>query len=92
MKVTCRSCSSWSIFIVAQNKWLSANVSEKYNCAWDDVVHDSFWRFVSQVKENGRKLHDIRTETELLEKAVDAHNVDALKSKSLALVKEAEAL
>lgn len=70
----------------------SANVSEKYNCAWDDVVHDSFWRFVSQVKENGRKLHDIRTETELLEKAVDAHNVDALKSKSLALVKEAEAL
>ena len=70
----------------------SANVSEKYNCAWDDVVHDSFWRFVSQVKENGRKLHDIRTETELLEKAVDAHNVDALQSKSLALVKEAEAL
>ena len=56
------------------------------------MVHDSFWRFVSQVKENGRKLHDIRTETELLEKAVDAHNVDALKSKSLALVKEAEAL
>lgn len=70
----------------------STNVSEKYNCAWDDAVHDSFWRFVSQIKENGRKLHDIRTSTELLEKAVDAHNVDALQSKSLALVKEAEAL
>lgn len=70
----------------------STSVSEKYNCAWDDAVHDSFWRFVSQVKENGRKLHDIRTATELLEKAVDAHNVEALQSKSLALVKEVEAL
>ena len=69
-----------------------ANLSEKYNCAWDDAVHDSFLRFVSQAKENGRKLHDIRTAAELLEKAVDAHNVDALQSKSLALVKEAEAL
>lgn len=70
----------------------STNVSEKYNCAWDDAVHDSFWRFVRQVKEDGLKLHDTRTATELLEKAVDAHNVDALQSKSLALVKEAEAL
>lgn len=68
------------------------NVSERYNCAWDDAVHDSFFRFVSQVKESGRKLHDIRTAAELLEKAVDAHNVESLQSKSLALVKEAEAL
>ena len=68
------------------------SVSEKYNCAWDDAVHDSFLRFVSQVKENGRRLHDIRTAAELLEEAVDAHNVDALQSKSLALVQEAEAL
>ena len=70
----------------------STNTSEKYNCAWDDAVHDSFQCFVNQVKENGRKLHDIRTSTELLEKEVDAHHVDALQSKALALIKEAEAL
>ena len=70
----------------------STNTSEKYNCAWDDAVHDSFQRFVNQVKENGRKLHDIRTSAELLKKAVDAHHVDALQSKSLALIKEAEDL
>ncbi len=70
----------------------SSNLTEKYNSAWDDAVHDSFSRFVRQIQENGRKLHDIRTSAKLLEEAVDAHAVDALQSKSLALAKEAEAL
>lgn len=68
------------------------SVCEKYNCTWDDAVHDSFSRFISQIRENGRKLHDVRTAVELLEKQVDAHNVEAIQSKSLTLVQEAEAL
>ena len=70
----------------------STNISEKYNCAWDDAVHEYVQRFVNQVKEIGRKRHDIRTSTELLEKAVSTHHVDALQSRPLALIKEAEAL
>ena len=67
-------------------------LAQKYTAAWDDAVHDSFYRFQYQNQENGRKLHDIRTSAELIEKAIGAHDVEALQRKSLALVREAEAL
>ena len=67
-------------------------LAQKYATAWDDAVHDSFSRLQNQIQENGRKLHDIRTSAELMEKAICAHDVEALQRKSLALAKEAEAL
>ena len=67
-------------------------VCEKYKCAWDDAVHDSFLRFISQIKEDEQKFHDIRTAAELLVQKVDAHNVEALQVKSLRLIQEAETL
>lgn len=70
----------------------SRALAQKYAAAWDDAVHDSFSRLQNQIQENGRKLHDIRTSAELMEKAIYAHDVEALQRRSLALAKEAEAL
>ena len=67
-------------------------LAQKYAAAWDDAVYESFSRLQNQIQENGRKLHDIRTSAELMDKAIFAHDVEALQRKSLALAKEAEAL
>lgn len=68
------------------------DVAEKYKDAWDDAVHDSFRRFVSQIKENGCRLHGIRTSAELVEKVLTALDVEDANTKAQRLVKEAENL
>lgn len=75
----------------AYDKAASA-VAEKYNLSWDDAVHDSFRRFVSQIKENGRRLHGVRTSAELLEKALSALSIEEANAKAQRLAKEAENL
>ena len=76
---------------VAYDKAANA-VAEKYNLSWDDAVHDSFRRFVSQIKENGRRLHGVRTSAELLEKALSALSIEEANAKAQRLAKEAENL
>ena len=76
---------------VAYDKAANA-VVEKYNTAWNDAVHDSFRRFVSQITENGRKLHGVRTSAELIEKALAALNIEEANAKAQRLAKEAENL
>ena len=76
---------------VAYDKAANA-VAEKYNTAWDDAVHDSFRRFVSQIKENGRRLHGVRISAELVEKALAALNIEEANAQAQGLAKEAENL
>lgn len=68
------------------------SVTEKYKAAWDDAVHDSFQRFVAQAKENGLRLHSVRTSAELIEKALLALNISDANAKAQRLAKEAENL
>lgn len=61
-----------------------------YKTAWDDTVHDSFQRFIFQMDECGRRLHQIRISAELLEKGLIKSNVQVITRQSQRLMQEAE--
>lgn len=55
---------------------LTSTLSERYNCNWDDVIHDSFGIFVKQVKGRQQSVHDIRCRAELLAKEAEELKID----------------
>ncbi len=70
----------------------AGNVSDCFQCAWDDAVHDSYGLFVKQIKSTVQEIHSVRVDTERIITDVDRINVSSLIEKTDALCKEAENL
>lgn len=68
------------------------NVSEKYKCNWDDMVHDSYLRLVKDIQEYSGNIHRIRCKVEGLEKEVKALNVDSMMTKADGMCREANSI
>ena len=68
------------------------SVREHYTCEWDDAVHDSYSRFVKDVEEMSRRIHEIRSKAETLVTGTDALKVDDLIKTAGNLCTEAHAV
>lgn len=69
-----------------------ANLSEKYKGEWDDAVHESYGRYVTQLQELGREVRNIRCKVETLEKEAEELRIDELIRKADSLCREADAI
>lgn len=69
-----------------------ANLNEKYKGEWDDAVHESYGRYVSQLQDLSREVRDIRCKVETLEKEAEALQIEELTRKAEMLCKEADAV
>ena len=64
-------------------------VKEKYRCHWDDPVHDSFARYVTDAEKWKESIHDIRCKAETLNAQMEAHSIEKLINEAKALQNEA---
>ncbi len=67
---------------------LSKTISDKYECEWDDAVHESYGLYVSQIQEHSRAIHVIRCKAEALVEELEGLNVDEMISKAESLCEE----
>lgn len=67
-------------------------ISEKYECEWDDAVHDSYSIYVNQVNEHSRAIHVIRCKAEALVEELEGLNIDEMISKAESLCEESETI
>lgn len=67
-------------------------LAERFQSEWDDDVHDSFSRYIKQVRDYQNEVHDIRTRTELILKAVEDLGVQDLCEKAMVLCQEVETI
>lgn len=78
--------------IDVQYERLSSQVEEHFKGDWDDPVHDSYGRYVKQVKGCSERLKYIRSRAETLSQEVAALKIDELRNKSDMLCREADLL
>lgn len=69
---------------------LALTAANKYECEWDDEVHESYWPYINQVQERSRTIHVIRCKAEALIEELDGLNVDEMIQKAGSLCKESE--
>ena len=68
------------------------SVSDCFQCAWDDSVHDSYSLLIKQIKENADKIHTIRQEIETIVSDTECMNIDGLIKRTGELCREAETI
>ena len=66
-----------------------SNLGEKYKGEWDDAIHESYGRYVTQLQELLREVKCIRCKVEVLEKEVEELKIEELVRKAEMLCKEA---
>lgn len=66
-----------------------SNLGEKYKGEWDDAIHESYGRYVTQLQELSREVKCIRCKVEVLEKEVEELKIEELVRKAEMLCKEA---
>jgi len=76
---------------VEYEKLVSA-VAEKYKCEWDDAVHDSYGRYLSQIQENSRNIHGIRCKAEMIVQEMANLKTDQVGNRVNSLCKEADSI
>lgn len=75
-----------------QYEKIVSNLSERYKGSWDDAVHESYGRYVSQLQELTREVRNVRCKVETLEKEVEELKIEELTRKAEMLCKEADAI
>ena len=65
-------------------------LKKKYNCEWEDSVHDSFGLFVKEIEINdeeisgiGKRIYNIKSEVEMID-------IDNILSKATTICKEVD--
>lgn len=76
---------------VEYGKLVSA-VADKYKCEWDDTVHDSYGRYLSQIQENSRSVHTIRCKAEMIVQEMTNLKVDQISARVSSLCREADSI
>ena len=67
-------------------------IADRFECKWDDAVHESYGQYVKQVQEQSRTIHVIRCKAETLLEEIEGLNVDELVQKAGTLCEESEAV
>lgn len=67
-----------------------SNLGEKYKGEWDDAIHESYGRYVTQLQELSREVKSIRCKVETLEKEAEELKIEELARKAEMLCKEAD--
>ncbi len=68
------------------------NAEESFKGDWNDKVHDSFSRYIRQIKEYSRLLHTLRGKAETLEKEVVEMKIDEVIKRADSLCEEADSI
>ncbi len=71
---------------------ISQRLSDRYECEWDDDVHDSFRGYVKQVQEYAGDLKEICNRTEILNKEVEELGLDEIIQDANDLCRKAETI
>ncbi len=75
-----------------QYEEIVTTLDEKFKCKWDDAVHESYGRFISQLHDLSREVKAIRCKVEILEKEAEGLKTEELACKADVLCKEANAV
>lgn len=70
----------------------SSVVSDRFKSNWEDSVHDTYLRFVKEIRGYSDSIHRIRCKTESLAKEAEALNVDGILAKAESLCREANSI
>ena len=73
-------------------KQLSDTLKKKYNCSWNDSVHESFRAFTTSVESTSEDLIRINGSVKTTMDSVKSLNVDNLKNRVDSLVNEVNAV
>ena len=57
---------------------LIRTVAEKYECEWNDEVHDSYELYIRQIQEYSRTIHMIRCKAEVIVEEIEDLNYDEM--------------
>lgn len=76
---------------IQYNQIVSA-IENKYKCDWDDTVHDSYSKYVTQLREYSQKVGTICHKAETLEKEIECLKINELKTNAKRLCQEADSL
>lgn len=71
---------------------LSNSLREKYNCNWNDTVHDSYKYYVKQVEELSIELRKIKNNSISILREVDSVDLNRLEKKVDSLKNEVDSL
>ena len=78
--------------IDVQYEKITETLDTKYKCDWDDSVHESYGRFVTQLREMAKDVKTIRCRVETLQKEAEELKIEELVGKADALCREADAV
>ena len=78
--------------IDTQYERIVASVEEYYKCEWDDSIHESYGRYVHQLRELSRQVKAIRCKIETIEKEADGLKIEEIAHNADNLCREAEAI
>ena len=71
---------------------LADQLSQKYQCDWDDQVHESYGKYVAEVHQYSDSIRNIRCKAETLEKELSMLQVEEMIRLGDSLCKEAASL
>lgn len=69
---------------------LASVVEEKYKCSWDDVVHDSYERYVKQIREYANEIKTVNDKAESILREIKEMDIPELISHANDLCEEVE--
>ena len=67
-------------------------LEERFKCEWDDAIHESYGKYVNQLRESSKEIKTIRCKAETLEKEVIELKIEELSGKAERLCREADAV
>jgi len=71
---------------------LKEDIKKRYQCNWDDPVHDSYRSFVQEAEERSSIIHEIRCKAESVKSQMDAYHVDTFADEAENLRIEAQTI
>ena len=76
--------------IDVQYEKITEMLDAKYQCDWDDAIHESYGRYVVQLQEMAKDVKAIRCKVETLQKEVEELRIDDLMGNPDSLCREAD--
>lgn len=71
------------------NKLLS-DLSNSYNCNWNDMIHDSYLNYLKQIQDIYAEIHSINCNMNVLNKELEYLHIDEIKNETDKLCREAD--
>lgn len=71
---------------------ITQNVNKRYQGAWDDLVHESYFRYVKTIEDYSQRVHAVKCRAESLQREIESLKIDEMLEKAQHLCREAEAI